>query len=230
MPSACAPTVGRVTSNVASRPACASPLVPSRARASRSSSFSLPPSRQAPGMRQSSRKTSAVCDARRPCFLTFVPISRPLRVRRDDERGLAAGAQLGVDGRDDHVDVGDAAVGGPCLLAVEDPLVRWPRRSGRGCAARRRRSRRRARRRRTRRPSAPRACRSTAAPTRRAARACPSEDAGDGERRAHDRHADAGVAPEQLLVDDRERQPGRVGPELREAPRSRRGRSWRPPG
>ena len=29
-------------------------------------------------MRQSSKKTSAVCEARRPCFLTFVPISRPL--------------------------------------------------------------------------------------------------------------------------------------------------------
>ena len=28
-------------------------------------------------MRQSSRKTSAVCEARRPCFLTFVPCSRP---------------------------------------------------------------------------------------------------------------------------------------------------------
>ena len=47
---------------------------------------------------------------------------------------------------------------------------------------------------------------------------------------AHDRHADAGVAPEQLLVDDRQREAGRVGPELGDAPRSRRGRSWRPPG
>ena len=40
------------------------------------------------------------------------------------------------------------------------------------------------------------------------------EDPGHGQRRAHDRHADPGVAPEQLLVDDRERDPGRVGPEL----------------
>ena len=32
-------------------------------------------------------------------------------------------AQLGVDGGDDDVDVGDAAVGRPGLLAVEDPLV-----------------------------------------------------------------------------------------------------------
>ena len=42
------------------------------------------------------------------------------------------------------------------------------------------------------------------------------EDRGDGERRAHDRHADAGVAPEQLLVDDRQHQAGLVGVELRE--------------
>ena len=32
-------------------------------------------------MRQSSRKTSAVCDARSPCFLTFVPCVKPWRVR-----------------------------------------------------------------------------------------------------------------------------------------------------
>ena len=42
------------------------------------------------------------------------------------------------------------------------------------------------------------------------------EDRGHGERRAHDRHADPGVAPEQLLVDDRQQQPGLVGVELRE--------------
>ena len=41
-----------------------------------------------------------------------------------------------------------------------------------------------------------------------------AEDPRDRERRAHDRHADAGVAPEELLVDDRQRQAGRVGPEL----------------
>ena len=40
-----------------------------------------------------------------------------------DERGLAARAELRIDGGDDHVHAGDAAVGGPCLLAVEDPLV-----------------------------------------------------------------------------------------------------------
>ena len=43
------------------------------------------------------------------------------------------------------------------------------------------------------------------------------EDPGHGERRAHDRHADAGVAPEQLLVHDREGEAGLVGPELGDA-------------
>ena len=43
-----------------------------------------------------------------------------------------------------------------------------------------------------------------------------AEDRGDRERGAHDRHADAGVAPEQLLVDDRQRQAGLVGAELGE--------------
>ena len=75
MPMACAPTLGRVASNVCIA-AWRLPRVPSRARARRSSSFSLPPSRQRPGTRQSSRKTSAVCEARSPCFLTFVPISQ----------------------------------------------------------------------------------------------------------------------------------------------------------
>ena len=43
-----------------------------------------------------------------------------------------------------------------------------------------------------------------------------AEDRRGGERGAHDRHADAGVAPEELLVDDRHHEPGRVGEELRQ--------------
>ena len=77
IPIAWAPTVGRVRLERLHR-RLALAAGPSRARAMRSSSFSLPPSRHEPGTRQSSRKTSAVCEARRPCFLTFVPISRPL--------------------------------------------------------------------------------------------------------------------------------------------------------
>ena len=76
MPIAWAPTVGRLASKVCIA-ACDFDFLPSRTRARRSSSFSLPPSRQAPGTRQSSRWTSAVCEARMPCFLTFAPCSQP---------------------------------------------------------------------------------------------------------------------------------------------------------
>ena len=69
---------------------------------------------------------------------------------RDDERRLPARAELAVDGRDDDVDLGDAAVRHPGLLAVEDPLVLGLVVLARSCAAPRRRSRRRARTRRTR--------------------------------------------------------------------------------
>ncbi len=86
MPMACAPTAGREASKVAIAaffPAApvpraeAAPAARSRARARRSSSFSLPPSRQCPGILTSSRTTSAVCEARMPCFLNFWPWESP---------------------------------------------------------------------------------------------------------------------------------------------------------
>ena len=43
-----------------------------------------------------------------------------------------------------------------------------------------------------------------------------AEDRRDRERGAHDRHPDPGVAPEELLVDDRQRQARLVEPELRQ--------------
>ena len=116
------------------------------------------------------------------------------------------------------MDVGDAAVGGPGLLAVDDPLVRRPRRTWRVV--------------RTPETSEPAfgseaqkaaTLMSSAVPKQRGIHSpiCSpralAEDRRDGERGAHDRHADAGVAPEQLLVDDRQRQAGRVGEELRQA-------------
>ena len=136
--------------------------------------------------------------------------------------------ELGLDRRDHHVHVGDAAVGDPRLGAVEHPLVLGLVVDG----ARAQRA--------TSLPAsgsvtqnAPswirRRCRSTAAPTRRSARACRWPTiAGDGERGAEDRQGDAGVAPAHLLADDRQREAGRVGEEL--APNSSsRGRSWPPP-
>ena len=145
---------------------------PSRARASRASSFSLPPSRQRPGSRTWSSTTSAVCEARMPCLSNFWPWLSPLRAGRYHEAGLAAGAQLGVDDRGDDVHVGDAAVGGPGLGAVEDPLVvrlvvrragahRADVAAGVGLGGAERRE-----------LEVARACRTSAAPTRRSARGC----------------------------------------------------------
>ena len=56
-------------------------------------------------------------------LVELLPLAQALGARRDDEARLAAGLEVGVDHRGDHVDVGDAAVGGPGLGAVDDPLV-----------------------------------------------------------------------------------------------------------
>ncbi len=101
-------------------------------------------------------------DARMPCFLYFWPWRQALGARRDDEAGLAAALELGIDGGDHDVDVGDAAVGDPRLGAVEDPLVGGLVVDRPGAQRATRRSRRRARRRRTRRAGSCRRCRSTA--------------------------------------------------------------------
>ena len=54
---------------------------------------------------------------------SFLPSDRPGVSFGHDERGLAAVAELGVDGRDDDGHVGDAAVRDEDLGAVQDPLV-----------------------------------------------------------------------------------------------------------
>ncbi len=76
MPSALAPTNGRVTSKVASAPE-EPPLLPERARSSLASSFSSPPSRWSSGTRTSSSTSSVVCDARMPILSSFLPIAKP---------------------------------------------------------------------------------------------------------------------------------------------------------
>ena len=58
-----------------------------------------------------------------PSLSSFLPCEKPGVPFGDDEGRLAAVAQLGVDGGDDHGHVGDAAVGDEDLGAVEDPLV-----------------------------------------------------------------------------------------------------------
>jgi hypothetical protein len=188
--------------------------VPSRAWARRSSSFSLPPRRQLPGTRQSSRNLGGVRRAQ-AVLAQLRPALEPARARRDDERGLAARAELGLDGRDDDVHGRDAAVGRPCLLAVEHPRIR-------GLVVARAGAQRAHIGARVRLGHAERADgrllgRAVALrhPLHQLLVRPRREDAGHRQRRAEDRQADPRVAPEQLLVDERQRQPGLVGPELR---------------
>jgi hypothetical protein len=59
-----------------------------------------------------------------PELLLFLALLDPFAVLAgDDERRLPADPELRVDGRDDDVDVRDAAVGREDLLSVEDPAV-----------------------------------------------------------------------------------------------------------
>src|SRR4029077_2900454 len=56
-------------------------------------------------------------------LIELLSLFEPWRVRRDDERGLPAAAEVGVDRRNNDVHVGNSAVGGPGLHTVEHPLV-----------------------------------------------------------------------------------------------------------
>ena len=98
-------------------------FLPSRARASFSSSFSLPPRRQWPGHADVVEDDLAGVRGPDAHLLELLAGREPGGARRDHEAGLAPGAEVGVDGGHDHVEVGDAAVGDPGLGAVEDPLV-----------------------------------------------------------------------------------------------------------
>ena len=125
MPIAWAPTMWRVISKVAIEALRPPTRAAARARA-RAAGRRASPCRRGgsrPGMRTLSKKTSAVCEARRPCLRSFVPCSSPCDFRLGyDERRLTLRPERRVDGRDDDVDVGDAAVRGPRLLPVDDPL------------------------------------------------------------------------------------------------------------
>ena len=207
MPSACAPTVGRVASNVAIA-GCFSPEWPrSRERASLASSLSLPPSSWRPGMRTSSSTTSAVCDARMPCLRYFWPWLRPFvpgpMTKLAWPRPLSSGSTAATTTWTSAM----PAVGDPRLRAVEHPLVaglvvhRARAQAGHvgagvGLAH-------------AERPERDLVRRAVALrdPLDHLLGRAVAGDAGGGEARAHDRHADAGVAPEQLLDGDRQRQP-----------------------
>ena len=55
--------------------------------------------------------------------MTPFALAEPRGVLADHEGGLTAGAEGGVDGGDDDVDVSDTAIGDENLGAVEDPLI-----------------------------------------------------------------------------------------------------------
>ena len=56
-------------------------------------------------------------------LLELLALAEARGARRDDEGGVAAVVQLGIDGEHEHMHVGDASIGDPGLGAVEDPLV-----------------------------------------------------------------------------------------------------------
>ena len=97
--------------------------MPSRARASFSSSFSLPPSRQWPGTRHVVEDHLAGVRGPDAHLLELLTGREPGRPGRDDEAGLAPRPETRVDRGHHHVHVGDPAVGDPGLGAVDDPLV-----------------------------------------------------------------------------------------------------------
>ena len=106
-----------------SRPAPAL-LLPSRARARRSSSFSLPPSRQRAGdAHVVEDDLGGVAGADAVLLELLAHASDPGVPGGTTKLAWPRAFELGVDRRDDHVDVGDAAVGDPRLGAVEHPLV-----------------------------------------------------------------------------------------------------------
>ena len=147
-------------------------------------------------------------------LLELLALGQALGAGRYDERHLAAGAERRVDRRDDDVPVGDAAVRGPGLGAVEHPLVvglvvdraslhRADVATGVGLGGAERTELRVVRRAVHRGDELPDLLVG-------AVRA----DRGRCEPGAHDRQRDAGVAPEQLLLRDDHAETGVVEPLL----------------
>ena len=196
--------------------ACVDVFLPSLARARRSSSFSLPPRRQRPGTRQSSRTTSAVCEARMPIFLNFWPWEMPGVPSGTTKLAWPAAPERRVDREHEDVGVGDAAIGDPGLRAVEHPLVLGlvvdgarlqggDVRAGIGLGDPERRQLDVVGR-----PEA------LGDPLADLLGRPVGEDPGHGQGRAEDGQRDAGVTPAHLLVDEAHEQTGRVREALRD--------------
>ena len=123
MPSAEAPTSGRVISKVA-RASAERDFWPERPRSSFFCQLLLAAEQvlgRDPAVRRGS--TSAVCEARIPSLVSFLPWLRPGVSLPITKEAWPRVPSVGVDGGDDDVDVGDAAVGDEDLGPVEDPLV-----------------------------------------------------------------------------------------------------------
>ena len=122
MPSAEAPTIGRVISKVA-RAFEAPAFWPERARSSFLLSLSIPPSSCSPGIRQSSRMTSAVWEARMPIFVSLLPWRKPgvpLPITKEAwPRWPSSGSTVATTTWTSAM----PAVGDEDLGAVQDPLV-----------------------------------------------------------------------------------------------------------
>ena len=121
MPSADAPTVGRVISKVAS-----APEEPERLSGARALELLL---QLLLATEQSVAGHAAVLEHDLGCLRGADPELGLLLAEReagvvlgDDEGRLAAVAEVRVDGRDDDRDVGDAAVGDEGLGPVENPV------------------------------------------------------------------------------------------------------------
>ena len=168
-------------------------------------------------MRQSSRWTSAVCEARMPCFLTLAPCSQPL---------VPGGMTKAAWPREPSSRSTEAIT---TWTSAMPPLVAqafWPLRTHSSLASSY--------------LAVVRIAGDVGAgvglggaeggdldvvggaealrhPLDQLLGRAGAEDAGDRQGGAEDRHADPGVAPEELLVDDREGEAGGVGPELGDA-------------
>ena len=119
---AIAPTVGRVRSNVfiAAWPVG---FLPSRTRAIRSSNFSLPPTISRPGRRHVVEHDLGGVRGADAVLQELLALPEPGVFGGMMNVACPRVPEFGIHRRDDDVHLGDSAVGGPGLDAVEHPLV-----------------------------------------------------------------------------------------------------------
>ena len=188
--------------------------MPSLARARRASSFSLPPSRQAPRNAAVVEHDFSRVGGPDAHLLELLALRDPRGSLGNDEAGLAPAAQGVIDREDQDMRVGDATVGDPGLGAVEHPLVlrlvvdgarleRGDVRAGVGlrhaeCGQ----------------LHVVWRAETLRDPLLDLLRRAVGEDPGHGERGTENSQSDAGITPAHLLVDEAHQEPGGVGEAL----------------